>query len=256
MTRMRAATRAFLAGWRLFAADNPGVDFDVLGTIDCGGESYPIPRIRLAGGERRALLVAGIHGDEPAGPEALKRFVLESAYQPFASGWSFDVLPLVSPCGFAAGTRSTPFCEDPNREFPGSGGCRETAILWDYVRDRRWDLLLSLHEDCDADGIYLYDSGRRDRDGFLRAMTASARWLSGCERRGLAVSAEPAIDGSINHGGIIVGSDTDFPAFEPTMYRSGRARRSVVVETPSTWDLHTRVSIHLSALDHYLGDAP
>jgi len=179
-TACASRTRALLSEWEAFAARTPRVNLRVVGRVDCHGQIIPIIALHVEGGPRRALLVSGIHGDEPAVPEALKRFFLEGSFEAFLGRWTFDVLPLASPCGHAAGTRATPRCEDPNREFPGTGACAETAILAGFVEGGRWDVLISLHEDCDADGIYLYDSGTRDREDFLNALGESGRWLSEC----------------------------------------------------------------------------
>ncbi|MBI3970768.1 MAG: hypothetical protein HY332_05725 [Chloroflexi bacterium] len=57
------------------------------------------------------------------------------------------------------------------------------------------------------------------------------------EQQGIAICAEPILEDDPNRGGVLIGAQTPFPALEPTLYRTGVARRVVIIEarrTPAT----------------------
>jgi hypothetical protein len=217
----------------------------------------PLLRLWFPGGTRRALLVAGMHGNEPAGARALLRFFQQGLAA--HSGWSFDVLPLVNPLGFGR-TRGHPACPDLNRSFGDPPECPETAAILRYLTafpggegTPRWDLALSLHEDPERECLYLYDTGYRERHRFVAALAESNRFLDRVAARGVSVCDDFLVDGTPNHGGLVVGAQEEFPGLEPVLYRRGLAARVIVVETPGLQELPRREFLHVAALRHYLG---
>ncbi len=103
----------------------------------------------------RIYISAGIHGDEPCGPDALLRFL---ELHPLS--WSCDwvIAPSLNPTGLRQGTRENAAGIDLNRDFlrRESGEVR-ALINWWECQDRACDLHLSLHEDWEASGFYLYE---------------------------------------------------------------------------------------------------
>lgn len=99
-----------------------------------------------------ALVVGGVHGDEPAGARAALQ----------VSGWrlvkgKLVVIPCANEPGLRAGTRRMPGLSkargDLNRQFPTAArpapvGVLATA-LWSFVEQLRPDLVLDLHEGYD-----------------------------------------------------------------------------------------------------------
>lgn len=103
----------------------------------------------------RIYISAGMHGDEPCGPDALLRFL---DLHPLS--WSFDwvIAPALNPTGLRHGTRENAEGIDLNRDFlrRESGEIR-ALINWWECQDRGCDLHLSLHEDWETSGFYLYE---------------------------------------------------------------------------------------------------
>ena len=251
---------ALLAGWRAVQERWLGARWHVLDQLSAHGGNAPLVRLWFPGGPKRALLVAGTHGDEPAGARALLRF-FEGGDAVALRGWSFDVLPLVNPLGFGR-SRGRPGCPDLNRSFSDPPECPETAAILRYLMAvpegaaPRWDLALSLHEDPDSHCLYLYDTGCRERHRFVAALAQSNRFLDRVAARGVPVCDDSFVDGAPNHGGLVVAAQEEFPALEPVLYRRGLAERVVIAETPGRQAPARRESLHLDALRHYLGGDP
>jgi protein MpaA len=256
-----SAARALLRAWLQVVGSWPGASWRIL-TL-AGTPLTPLVALSLPGGRRRALLVAGLHGDEPAGPRALLRFFSAEAAV-LRKGWTFDVLPLVNPIGYDAGTRGRMGCPDLNRAFGNPPTCPETAAIMRKLVKRgpsdstvaapMWDLVLSLHEDRDERCLYLYDSGYWERHALPIALGQSAAFLDWAETHAMPVCRQPFLDGEPNRGGVLIGGQTAFPAFEPVLFRSGVARRVVILETPGRQPLAARERAHLAALRHFLAN--
>ncbi|NIQ01678.1 MAG: DUF2817 domain-containing protein, partial [Nitrospinaceae bacterium] len=59
---------------------------------------YPLCAVSLArGGSHRVLISAGIHGDEPAGVEALCHFLERREYRSFLRHWEIVLIPCINP---------------------------------------------------------------------------------------------------------------------------------------------------------------
>ncbi len=129
-------------------------------------ECEPITRIaedeirvwtRSAIGQTRhtVCLSSGIHGDEPCGPMALLRF-LEVASLSKDCDWV--IAPLLNPTGYRVGTRENAEGIDLNRDFYRRRSAEVTALIdWWNTRSPKSLIHLSLHEDWEADGFYLYE---------------------------------------------------------------------------------------------------
>ena len=100
---------------------------------------------------------AGVHGDEPAGVWALLSLVRDRLLDP---RFSYRLWPCFNPTGFDAGTRTNAEGLDVNRSFGRGGGSPEAKAVLTANRDRIFALAIDLHEDHEADGFYLYETGR------------------------------------------------------------------------------------------------
>ncbi len=111
------------------------------------------------------FLSAGIHGDEPCGPLALMEY-LKSASLPDHCEWI--LAPMLNPSGLRAGTRENAEGIDLNRDFLRRETDEVNAVIDWWSRRRPRPLVhLSLHEDWEAEGFYLYEinSGTRPAVG-------------------------------------------------------------------------------------------
>ena len=126
--------------------------------ITAAGRTYEFMRVVLgSGAPRRVLLSAGIHGDEPAGVEALCEWLETRAYVKFLQRWDITMLPCINPWGYEHGTRENGEGRDLNREFNSSHPPQEVLFV-QSVLQQRFDLSLELHADEDSSGYYLYET--------------------------------------------------------------------------------------------------
>ena len=184
------------------------------------------------------LLSAGVHGDEPAGVEAVLQF-LERDLTDIITRFYILVLPCVNPSGYANNTRENIEGKDLNRAFKDE--IPESILIKQQLAGRRFDVFLDLHEDCDATGTYFYE-GKRDEAWLAPAIAQRAKKIG-------------PLDGNAD--------ETDIPLAEgvlqvdPAWGESGftsyaynhHADHVLITETASAWPLHRRVKVHLIALD-------
>jgi hypothetical protein len=188
-------------------------------------------------------LVAGVHGDEPAGVEAVVRF-LEN--KPFLDGVFLTVIPCLNPVGYDRGTRENRDGVDLNRQFHPSNSALEATWVHRALSGYRYDLFICCHDDNEANGFYLYEAKRGKKIGFGPSIISTIREVAPIDRR-------PKIDGRINHEGILV----------PTNWRSRKTGWSLalylyrlgtphclIFETPTFLPFEEQVSIHMRVLDH------
>jgi len=108
-----------------------------------------------SGNALRIFISAGIHGDEPCGPEALLQF-LETHELSRACHWA--IAPILNPWGLKNGKRENASGIDLNRDFLQKQSEEIRAITqWWENQNQGCDLHLSLHEDWETDGLYLYE---------------------------------------------------------------------------------------------------
>jgi len=99
-------------------------------------------------------LSAGIHGDEPAGPLALLELVREGFFDQRAS-WL--ICPVLNPTGLIAGTRENEAGIDLNRGYLNPVSIETRGHVAWLERQGPIDLSVSLHEDYESSGFYLYE---------------------------------------------------------------------------------------------------
>lgn len=127
---------------------------------ECGG--YPVRALTLGvGDELQILLTAGLHGDEPAGPEALLRFV-EQLDRQLWQRCQLLVLPCLNPYGYVHNTRENEAGLDCNREF-GGDAVDLVAGIKALLHGRRFDFTMDFHEDWEASGFYFYEAKRDEQ---------------------------------------------------------------------------------------------
>lgn len=197
-------------------------------------------------GARRVYLSAGMHGDEPAGTLGL----LEWARANTAVLRRLDVLifPCFNPWGLENNRREDARGRDLNRLFQS-----RASPLPAWRRELgtgRFDIAISLHEDFDAHGAYIYELGGRDGERLLAAAAAH-------------IPPDPSsqIDGRVAVGGVIRYSGLtpeNFPLPglpEAVWLYFERCGHSITFETPSEFSLHRRVAAHAAVLSAALCEA-
>lgn len=168
----------FEAELRAAAAAAEGATVGEAGRVSSEGFSAPIWTVSIErpGATRRALVFAGIHGNEPAGPawalELVRRLVATPADLPDVS---FDVVPLLNPWGWSRDVRYNRDGIDVNRDF-AEFATQEARAFRDFVAPRRYDFSIDHHEDSAATGFYVYQYAERGT-GVTRAAIAKVRAL-------------------------------------------------------------------------------
>jgi protein MpaA len=178
---------------------------------------------------------AGIHGDEPAGAEALISWAEENVER--LKTLPLLMLPCLNPWGLINNRRHDEQGADLNRSFH-RGDLPVIAAVRKLIAPHRFHCALFLHEDYDAQGLYLYEVARV-RPPWAATLLAAARphipieprvWIDG--RKASAGLIRPRID-------MKKFAQIGYP--EGLWLRMHHTDRSLTVETPSEFALEQRV---------------
>ena len=206
-------------------------------------DEYPVYCLRTPGDPSKGSLYvsAGIHGDEPAAPEALACWAEThlAAYVRTAGAKPLFLLPCLNPWGLVNNQRADHKGRDLNRIFD-----RQVSPVRELRRRLagwRFDLVLHLHEDYDAQGIYMYE-----------VHVGRARWdvdlLRACATKDLPIESRRRIDGWRFRDGVL-SKPIDLktiPMVPEAVYLLQRhADHACTFETPSEFGLSRRVRAHV-----------
>lgn len=182
-------------GWALLRRESAG-EFVV------DGRRHEIPRMVFSGplqGQSaiRLGLFAGLHGDEPAGVEALVLFLDELIRDPSrARGYELHIYPVTNPTGYEKNTRHNAAGKDLNREFWRGSSQPEVHILEAELRARQFYGIISLHADDTCTGLYGYAHDRLLNEALLRPALIASEQI-------LPRDLRPMIDGFSAKEGVI-----------------------------------------------------
>ena len=184
---------------------------------------------------------AVIHGDEPAGAEALVRWA-EARLPTLARDRhtpGLFLVPCLNPWGLVNNQRTDPAGRDLNRIFHR----RDVAPVPDLKRALRgWEFgaSLHLHEDYDAHGMYLYEVGDFE-EGWGPGLLRAAR------SRAVPVDERQRIDNWRFKDGLLAHAIPveDIPEHPERLHlRNHHTTRTITFETPSEFGLAQRVRAH------------
>ncbi len=174
------------------AADERGFRTEPL--VDVAGVPLAAYTKRTPGPRPRIYVSGGIHGDEPATPEALLYMLVNGLFDQRATWF---LCPLLNPTGYLHGTRENDAGIDLNRDYRDPQSVEITAHVRWLRRQPNFDLTFCLHEDWETQGFYLYELNPDARPTLADAMIAAAR------RHG-SIESAALIDGRESHApGII-----------------------------------------------------
>jgi hypothetical protein len=211
--------------------------------------SYTV-RSRTLPREGTIYISAGIHGDEPAGTEGLITWAEKNTR--LLKRRPFFLVPCINPWGLVNNSRTDSARRDLNRSFqddviPG------IAALKRAMAKRRFSLALTLHEDYDAVGIYIYE---------IRG--ALPYWGEALiEAAGPHVPADwrPEIEGREAEGGLVrpvldmkIFEEMGLP--EAVYMRLQGCPRVFTIETPSEYGLDRRVRAHVAVIEECVRRLP
>lgn len=193
-------------------------------------------------GSPRFYLSAGVHGDEPAGPEAVVRLLERPGV---FDGVEVFLFPALNPAGLRAGTRGNADGVDLNRDYLH----RQTWEVTEHVKILKTlgpvDMAVCLHEDWEAKGAYVYylrsSKGRGCAYGLLAAM-----------EKHVGIDKSEEIDGHKAELGVIERSPGSFRRKDwPEAIYLCRHHTNLcyTLETPSGLALSKRVEAHAAAVE-------
>ena len=204
---------------------------------------YPIHQIRLASSVRTArqvLITGGMHGDEPAGVEAVLQF-LERDNTPLLKNFSFLVIPCINPYGYVHNTRETLEGVDINRAFEAED-IAEVAIVKKALGQTQFSLAIDFHEDYDATGFYLYE-GKRDEKYIGPELATAAKAIGSIDPEDPGEDAPDLAEGVYK-----VATSWGTQGLTPYLLHF-HSEHVIISETPTVWQLQQRASLHLTILD-------
>jgi hypothetical protein len=191
---------------------------------------------------RHIYLSAGIHGDEPAGPQAILELLDEQA---LSATHHYYICPLLNPVGLAAGTRENADGLDLNRDYRDfrSSEVRSHAA-WIARQVPQLDCAIHLHEDWESRGFYLYELNFTGRPGFAEQILQATRPY-------LPIETAGEIDGRAARNGIIRPDtlpEIDEGHPEAIYLQKNYGGLNYTLETPSSSDFRLRVKALKAAL--------
>ncbi len=211
---------------------------DVFGSVD----NFPLYRIFLSArseSKDTVLITAGIHGDEPAGPAAIIRF-LERNNSHLFEHFNFLLLPCINPAGFEHNKRENLDGIDINRSFE-SDDITEVTLVKEALHGLRFAFTIDFHEDWEARGFYLYED-KRDKKWKGPVIINAVKKMGSIDKS----SAESDIP--LYEGGAQVDPAWGRKGFAPYLYNF-HTDHVIISETPTAWNIEQRAKAHLIALD-------
>ena len=184
---------------------------------------------------RRIYISTGIHGDEPAGPLAVRQLLQENRWPAHAEIW---LLPCLNPTGFPLNRRENAEGVDLNRDYRHlQTGEIRAHVAW-LEKQPQFDLTLCLHEDWESHGFYVYELNPDHRPSRAEKMIAEVAKVC-------PIDLSEVIEGRPAQGGIIR-PDLD-PAKRPQWPEAfylitNKTRQSYTLEAPSDFPLSMRVA--------------
>ena len=192
-------------------------------------------------------LSAGIHGDEAVGSLALLSWANKRSS--FLSKQPTLIYPCLNPWGLCQNSRSDRSGDDLNRQWNQP----KSPVIQEIVkrsREMRFSLAINLHEDFDANGIYLYENPTANfKDNKATEILRAGKVHIPIDKR-------KKIEGRWSRNGIIRPSKSSLPKEglpEAVFLQENIAERTFVWETPSEMDIRIRVKAHIAMLDEALG---
>ena len=242
--------RALLGPLFELAEQCPELIGSMAGSFSHGGRRYGLPRFLFAGPEAehppiRLGIFAALHGDEPAGADAVVDLLAELTQAPeLAKGYDVVVYPVCNPTGYEDCSRNNRAGFDLNREFWRSSLQPEVRILESELRTHRFDGIITLHSDDTCEGIYGYAHGRLLNEELLRPALKACECIIGRDSR-------TQIDGFHATGSILrdcfPGVLSAPPEQEPKPF-------DIIFETPALAAYDKQVMATVSALKSVLNE--
>ena len=189
----------------------------------------------------RVLLIAGTHGDEPAGVEAALRLLERKTERPPAH---FEILPCVNPHGYIRNRRLNSGGDDLNWSYLRLD-LPEIAAVHQVADNQRFDAVIDLHEDWESPGFYIYELSRRGK---------AAEQVVQAVAEVCPINTNSEIEGDAAENGVLRPDSYD-PIRKargdgiPIALFHNHTDLYLTMETPTAEPMETRVQAHLRAVE-------
>lgn len=184
---------------------------------------------------------AGIHGDEAAATEGLLSWAEKNP--PILKTIRPLIFPCLNPWGLVHNNRLDERGRDLNRCY-GKRKPRRVRDQIEVMGKRTFDLALTLHEDYDAHGIYIYEVASRKPYWAEKLLAAASAHLPADSR--VKIEGRSAKNGIVRRK-ISPDLMPDWP--EAFLLHFGHSARTFTIETPSEMDIALRVAAHVAVLE-------
>jgi hypothetical protein len=188
------------------------------------------------------LIVAGFHGDEPAPCIAVIEFIEKLLNNEINIGCDICIIPIINPTGLELGIRYNKWDQDPNRGFVHDFDkiSIEGEIIKNYVLNhyKKFDAMISLHEDIEETKFYLYTFENQEKPGEFSYILRN----TGGEFFGIK-NGQDCEDGIIfmEHDG----------SFEDFMFHLG-VPFTACTETPGECDIDLRIKANINLIKSFI----
>ncbi len=207
---------------------------------------YPIHLFQLESfthNPKKILITGGVHGDEPAGVEAVLQFLARDNTE-LLKRFSFIVIPCVNPYGYVHETRENSDGIDINRSFEDEQ-VSEVDILKRAIGQTQFTLAIDFHEDYEATGFYLYE-GNRDGQYLGPKIVNVVKNIGPIDSEEFDKEAPGIAEGVYK-----VSSEWGTQGLVPYLLHY-HSEHVIITETPTVWPLEQRAALHLGVLDSAL----
>jgi len=193
----------------------------------------------------RIYISAGIHGDEPAGPLAVRRLLQENQWPDGLDIW---LCPCLNPTGFPFNRRENADGVDLNRQYLHLEAKETRAHIGWLNRQPNFAVALCLHEDWESHGFYVYELNPDNLPSFAESIVK--RVAKVCP-----IDLSSMIEGREAHNGIICPSadPRSRPEWPEAFYLfTYKTRLSYTLEAPSDFPLPVRVDALVAGVNAVL----
>lgn len=224
------------------ALGRTGISLQTLGQVSYGASSLPLWVLRQPAAHPAATticLMAGIHGNEPAGVQALLALLQDMQARPAAfAAHRYVIVPLANPWGWAHDLRHNGDNRDTARQFV-EGNAQEAALLKKLFAAEHCSLLVDLHEDRFHAGFYLLAYGETNQAGIENTLQ-TIETATGVRRA------------RVGDAGVLPFAPAGFASIArttaPLWARMNGVPHAFIVETQDALPLATRIAIHRQAI--------
>jgi murein peptide amidase A len=189
----------------------------------------------------RIYISAGIHGDEPAAPLAVRQLLRNNRWPSCAGLW---LCPCLNPEGYALNRREDFQGTDLNRDYLNPRTGRIAGHIQWLEGQPSFDVCFCLHEDWESHGFYLYELNPDGKPSLAGQMISAVARVCPIDR-------SEFIEGRVAHGGVVRPSTdpTSRPQWPEAFYLiTHKTRLSYTLEAPSDFPLPVRVAALVTAV--------